>query len=146
VARLTLAGLFPAFGTRAARVYYADGRQGSGLPVENAVSFLGNTVAPALGECAFELRSPSPANLWRTYDCQGDGQMDISDAVCHLNFLFLGGPAPGCAEAMDFNGDGGRDISDPVAELNFLFLGGSSPMRGTGCQVYSTCAPSAHCP
>jgi hypothetical protein len=27
-------------------------------------------------------------------DCNGDGSLDISDAVCILNFLFLGGKAP----------------------------------------------------
>jgi hypothetical protein len=28
-------------------------------------------------------------------DSNGDGQADISDAVCLLSHLFLGGPAPG---------------------------------------------------
>jgi len=58
-------------------------------------------------------------------DASGDRVVDISDAVSILNFLFLGGPARCCKDALDANDDGAVDIGDPVFTLNFLFLGGT---------------------
>ena len=60
-------------------------------------------------------------------DCNDDGDVDLSDAVCTLNWLFLGGPAPGCLAATNTNGDAAVDLSDPVSLLNHLFLGGPAP-------------------
>jgi hypothetical protein len=64
---------------------------------------------------------------FRRADGNGDGKVDISDAVSMLGFLFLGGPAPLCPDAADANDDGEVDISDAVSTLNFLFLGGQVP-------------------
>lgn len=57
----------------------------------------------------------------------GDEQVDLSDAVSTLSFLFSGGPAASCPDAADANDDGKVDISDPVYTLDFLFLGGPAP-------------------
>jgi hypothetical protein len=56
-------------------------------------------------------------------DSNFDGQVDISDPVSLLAFLFLGGQAPACPGAADFNMDRAVDIADPIALLNALFLG-----------------------
>jgi hypothetical protein len=64
---------------------------------------------------------------FRRGDCNDDGTVDISDAQFALNWLFLGGPTPGCIAAANTNGDGEADISDPVYLLSFLFLGGVWP-------------------
>ncbi len=61
-------------------------------------------------------------------DCNDDGNIDISDAVCILNWLFLGGATPGCLAVTNANGDPGADLSDPVYMLNHLFLGGPAPV------------------
>jgi hypothetical protein len=61
-------------------------------------------------------------------DCNGDAVVDISDPVCLLTFLFLGGPAPTCP--MDANGDLATDITDAIYLLSFLFLGGPPPVPG----------------
>ena len=53
-------------------------------------------------------------------------QVDLSDAVSLLAYLFTGGEAPDPLAAGDVNDDGGLDISDPIYLLNFLFLGGPS--------------------
>lgn len=58
-------------------------------------------------------------------DASGEGTVDISDAVSVLNYLFLGGQARCCSDALDANDDGAIDIGDPVFALNFLFLGGA---------------------
>jgi hypothetical protein len=68
-------------------------------------------------------------------DSTADGQVDITDAVSTLGFLFLGGSAGNCADALDANDDGALDIGDPIFTLTYLFLGGVDipapfPLRG----------------
>ena len=88
---------------------------------------------------------------FRRGECNDDGQVDVSDASCILNWQFLGGPAPGCLAATNTNGDSGSDIADAIYLLSSLFLGGPAPAPpfpgcgpGTkadtalGCEV-STC-------
>ena len=65
---------------------------------------------------------------FRRSDCNDDGTVDISDAVCTLEWLFLGGDAPSCVASANTNGDGQVDLSDPVSLLNHLFLGGPPPV------------------
>jgi hypothetical protein len=63
-------------------------------------------------------------------DANGDGKVDLSDAVCTLSRLFLGtGSCQSvlCEDALDTNDDGKIDVSDPVYLLDFLFLGGPEP-------------------
>lgn len=57
-------------------------------------------------------------------DSNRDGELDLSDAVYSLDFLFTGGPRPLCMDAADSNDDGKVDISDPIYALSHLFLGG----------------------
>jgi hypothetical protein len=60
-------------------------------------------------------------------DANSDGQLQISDPMRILNFLFQGGSSVPCAAAADANGSGKVDMSDAVHVLNFLFLGGEAP-------------------
>jgi hypothetical protein len=76
--------------------------------------------------------------LFRRGDCNEDGDVDISDAVCTLNWLFLGAAAPGCVAVTNSNGDGSADISDATYLLNHLFLGGPPPVV-----PYPECGPGA---
>jgi hypothetical protein len=70
------------------------------------------------------------ARRFRRGDCNDDGHVNISDPVCILNWLFVGGstPASGCIAVANTNGDGKGDISDAVYLLRFLFLGGPLPV------------------
>jgi hypothetical protein len=73
--------------------------------------------------------------LFDRADCNGDGEVDISDPVCTLNWLFLGSSEPVCLAATNVNEDAEVDISDPVYLLSYLFLGGPAPLppfRGCG--------------
>ncbi|MCK4427950.1 MAG: hypothetical protein KAW16_05665, partial [candidate division Zixibacteria bacterium] len=66
----------------------------------------------------------------RTYlcgDANGDGIIDIADAVYLLNYLFIGGPEPELLEAGDANCDEVIDIADVVYLINYLFMGGPPP-------------------
>jgi hypothetical protein len=57
----------------------------------------------------------------------GDAMVDISDAVYHLNYLFLGGPEPPCFDASDLDDNGALQITDAIYLLAFLFQGGPDP-------------------
>ena len=60
-------------------------------------------------------------------DPNGDGIIDITHGMFILNFLFLGGPTPECADAADSDDTGFINITDGIYVLNFLFLGGAEP-------------------
>ena len=55
-----------------------------------------------------------------------DGNVDISDPIAILRFLFQGDGSLPCPDAADANDDGRYDISDPITILNRLFAGGSA--------------------
>jgi hypothetical protein len=73
-------------------------------------------------------------------DCDSDGEVSgvVTDAVFLLNFLFLGGPRPGCLAACDANNDGAviGVVTDAVYLLTFNFLGGPAPP-----QPFPLCGP-----
>jgi uncharacterized delta-60 repeat protein len=60
-------------------------------------------------------------------DCNGDGTIDLGDAVYLLNYLFREGSEPDPYEAGDANCDGTIDLGDAVYLLNYLFKGGPPP-------------------
>ncbi|MGE3165298.1 MAG: hypothetical protein AB7O52_10375 [Planctomycetota bacterium] len=60
-------------------------------------------------------------------DGNGDGAVNAPDAVFALQFLFAGGVAPLCWDALDFDDNGAVNLPDPVSLLNFLFLSGPTP-------------------
>ena len=70
---------------------------------------------------------------FRRSDTNGNGDLELADAVKLLNFLFLGGPAPDCRDAADSDDSGDLGLSDAVRHLNFLFLGGLAPPGSDGC-------------
>ena len=52
--------------------------------------------------------------------------VQLTDGIFILNFLFLGGDAPGCLEAADADDNGTIQMTDGIYILNFLFLGGGA--------------------
>ncbi len=81
-------------------------------------------------------------------DVNHDGDIDVTDAVNELNYLFGGGPTPPCLKAADANDDGELSIVDPIAILNTLFLGTvriAPPYPGIGLDPtpddFPTCPP-----
>lgn len=63
---------------------------------------------------------------WIRGDSNGDGHVDISDAITTLGHLFLGAPA-GCERGAEVNLDGEVDLTDAIALLGHLFLGRDPP-------------------
>ena len=63
---------------------------------------------------------------FRRGDANGDRDVNLSDALTVLNFLFLGGSDPSCDDAADTDDSGVIELTDGVFALNALFLGGDS--------------------
>ncbi len=62
-------------------------------------------------------------------DVDGNGSIQITDAIVIAEYLFKAGPRPVCLDAADSNDDSELDVSDPVYLLFFSFLSGSPPPR-----------------
>ncbi len=60
-------------------------------------------------------------------DGNGDGSVNISDAVYVINYVFAGGHAPDPIEAGDANCSGLVNISDAVYLIQYIFSGGTAP-------------------
>jgi len=60
-------------------------------------------------------------------DANGDGWVNIADAIYSLNYQFAEGPAPACIETVDANDDGSVDLADPIHSLIYLFQNGPEP-------------------
>jgi len=61
-------------------------------------------------------------------DANGDGVVNVGDAVYVINYVFKGGAAPPCISEGDANGDGVVNVGDAVYVVNYVFKGGSSPV------------------
>jgi len=96
----------------------------------NADAFLfENLTIPAASRDLNENGRPDecdPAAFHRG-DADGNGVLDLADAVLTLRSLFQGGPAPACAESADADNDGSVNVTDPVLLLEFLFRSGQPP-------------------
>ncbi len=69
-------------------------------------------------------------------DANSDGQVDVTDAILTLQYLFSGESNPSCLASADANADGQIDISDPTRTLNFLFnLGPDLPADPDNCDL-----------
>jgi hypothetical protein len=100
------------------------------------------------------LTGPIGGNHQTAGDCNQDGAVDLSDALCLLGYIFLGSPeqlpcgdgtsdAPENLALLDWSGDGALDLSEPVGQLAWLFSGGSAHPAFVG---NNTCIPIAGCP
>ena len=59
-------------------------------------------------------------------DVNGDGGVDISDAITTLDYLFTGGTI-NCENSADSNDDGAINVADGIALLGYLFSGAAAP-------------------
>lgn len=71
---------------------------------------------------------PVGVTTFRRGDVNRDLDLDTTDPVSVLNWLFLDGPVPACMDAADVDDSGTLDITDSVYHLNYAFLGGSPPL------------------
>ena len=108
-------------------VLYREGRVGLGYtPLVPGASAVFRYVW--ISDTKITDTKPPFATRFLRGDCSGDGTVDISDATCTLNWLFLAGAPPDCIAVTNTNGDARADISDATYLLNHLFLGGPAPV------------------
>jgi hypothetical protein len=93
------------------------------------VILLRNLTVPAASRDANDDGRPDECDSggFRRGDSDGDGALDLADAVFTLRALFQGGQDLGCAEAADLDNDGSINVTDPISVLEFLFRGGPPP-------------------
>ncbi len=60
-------------------------------------------------------------------DCNSDWDVDLSDPISLLGFLFLAAGEPDCRARCDVNSTGDLDLADVVFFVGYLFLGEESP-------------------
>lgn len=60
-------------------------------------------------------------------DANGDGRVDVGDAVFLINFIFKGGAAPVPLSSGDANCDGATNVGDAVYIITYVFKGGPEP-------------------
>lgn len=77
--------------------------------------------------CVVKVDEPTPREVFRRGDVDGNQRIEITDAINLLNFLFLGGAEPPCHDAADADDNGQLQITDPIRILGYLFLGGDPP-------------------
>ena len=67
-------------------------------------------------------------------DTDASGDVNLTDAVQLLTFLFSGGSVPACEAAADTDRSGSLGMTDAIQILNFLFLGAANfPAPFPGC-------------
>jgi hypothetical protein len=114
----------PAPGAARGTPYMVDFSSGLGNPpVETIIVVGGFEVYPATspGFVSFAARA------FLRGDGNNDGQVNLTDAVSVLEWLFRGGVEPDCREAADVNATQGVNIADAVYLLQALFIGGPKP-------------------
>jgi hypothetical protein len=68
-----------------------------------------------------------PGTPFRRGDCDGNGLVNITDAIVGLNWLFKGGAEPACPDTADVDDDGKAGLTDMVVIVNYLFKAGPAP-------------------
>jgi len=108
---------------------FCDKLRGQGQPVNNVVTYLGESNRPLLRKgLRFDLEvGIAPQQPFRRADPNNDGRVNIADAVWLASELFHQGPPTSCFYAGDANGDGAKDISDVAFVILYQFLGGQAP-------------------
>jgi hypothetical protein len=65
-------------------------------------------------------------------DANGDDDVNVSDAVSIINYVFVGGNPPDPLIAADVNCDANVNVSDAVWIINYVFVGGNNPCDSDG--------------
>jgi hypothetical protein len=60
-------------------------------------------------------------------DSNHDQDIDVSDAVYTLLYLFVGSTPPPCLDALDVDDNGSVEVTDAIGLLGFLFTAGPAP-------------------
>lgn len=143
-------------------VEYVDGLRALGSPINNGVSFFGQTIGmepDVLGRflsgegCNFTLATSSGALGIRPGDANRDRNPDLTDAIWLLKYVILGDPAtlpcgdgtpehPSNLALLDADDSGAIDPTDAIRILTWIFIGGPPHVGGTACVEIPACPPT----
>jgi hypothetical protein len=102
------------------------GRDGS-PPIGNELIHRGKSLRSTT--CGFDVLIVHREEIFVRGDVDRDGEIQISDPVALLRFLFDDRVTfLACPDAADVNDDGHVQVTDALRLLRFLFLGGSAPL------------------
>ncbi|MEE9441670.1 MAG: dockerin type I repeat-containing protein [candidate division Zixibacteria bacterium] len=73
-------------------------------------------------------------------DANGDGSINVGDAVFLISHVFKGGPPPDPFSSGDANGDGGVNVGDAVYIISHVFKDGPEP-----CAIVEPCCDAPPC-
>ena len=120
--------------------------------LRNEITFEGNarlvTTLPILEGAVFQIVMDQ---IFMRGDSNSDSELDLSDPVSTLGYLFGGQAEPTCLDAADADDSGELEVTDAIYVLNFLFLGGPSPPSpseecafdpttdGLSCRAHAPC-------
>ena len=79
---------------------------------------------------ALNALTPPAVPTMLTGDANGDGEVNVGDAVSIINYVFKGGAAPDPLCSGDANGDGDVNVADAVYLISYIFKGGPPPAEG----------------
>ncbi|MBI4586219.1 MAG: hypothetical protein HY717_19585 [Planctomycetes bacterium] len=126
-------------------------KDSSGLPEKGSIKYAGYLFSLGNSDLKFV-----PLDRQLPGDCNQDGRVDLSDAICLLGHLFLGDPPnlpcdggtdpnSGNHALLNFNGEGDVDVSDAISLLRWIFMGGPPHALGISCLPIAGCPDSEHC-
>jgi hypothetical protein len=95
-------------------------------PLNNIFVFSGQSFFPDLFDGA--VRVGDGGATFIRGDTDGDGTINITDAVAISNYLFVAGPPPACFDAADVNDSGKVNLTDSIYLLNYLSDLGPPPV------------------
>ncbi|HDS01724.1 MAG TPA: hypothetical protein ENO07_06860, partial [candidate division Zixibacteria bacterium] len=75
--------------------------------------------------CSIEIIPAEPEYICG--DANADENVNVSDAVYIINYVFIGGLEPEPYESGEVNCDGAVNVSDAVYIINYIFVGGTEP-------------------
>ena len=112
-----------------------DGDLGSEIAVSSFNPHIVNLVTVLEAEFGTDLDGTGlPDDCERSFlrgDSNDDRDLDISDGIFLLRYLFLGRHRPRCLDAVDMNDDGLIDVADAIFVNRYLFLAGDEiPVPG----------------
>lgn len=145
---VSITGVNTHFDQSSSLLYSVWFRQGSSTIIASSLSVQSSTLLNAL----FHIPEQAPLGLWDVAadaltltngftiydvlacgDMDGSGQVDLSDVVYLINYVFAGGPPPQDMSHGDVDCSFQTDVSDAVYMINYIFGGGPAPCEGPLC-------------
>jgi hypothetical protein len=77
----------------------------------------------------FMARISTAPQMYICGDANGDGGVNVGDAVYVINYVFKGGPPPDPECLGDANNDGNTNVGDAVYLIAYVFKGGPAPLE-----------------